>query len=346
MASLSDTDVIAPNFKKRMSGVTSTVFRLVPLQARDIAIVSTGPTVPENVPQVPSRALVTMDSRPRVWHARRNNEMLAGLVLKHVFRKNLKLMFTSAAQRVHSKFTKRMLRRMDCVVATSARSAAFLEVDNQVIHHGIDTDLFAPAANKAELRRELGLPEDQILVGCFGRIRPQKGNDLFTQMMLDLLPSRPNVTAVMMGGVTDQFKEFHAGLKQQVEDAGLQNRFLFLPEDPHWDISRWFKALDLYIAPQRWEGFGLTPLEAMSCGSPVVATRAGAFEELVQDGTTGTLVDVEDLEAMTTATAALLDDDATRTKWGEAARAHAHGHCRIEQEAEALVKIYRGLLAG
>ncbi|MBU3258523.1 glycosyltransferase family 4 protein [Roseovarius sp. PS-C2] len=337
-------DVIAPNFKSRMSGVTSTVFRLVPIQARSMAVATCGPNIPEGIPHIPPGCLPTMSRRRRVWHARRNNEMLAGIALKRLLRKDLKLMFTSAAQRDHKKLTKWMIRQMDKVVATSARSASFLEVESQVIHHGIDVERFAPVADKAALRAELGLPQDKVLVGCFGRIRPQKGNDLFTDMMLRLLPERPDAVAVMMGGVTDQFRDFHKGLVDKVAAAGLQDRFLFLPEDPHWDVSRWFKALDLYIAPQRWEGFGLTPLEAMACGSPVVATRAGAFEELVQDGQTGTLVDIEDLEAMTAATARLLDDADLRAEWARNARAHAETHCRIEQEAEALCAIYRGLL--
>ncbi|GGO51789.1 mannosyltransferase [Roseovarius pacificus] len=337
-------DVIAPNFKSRMSGVTSTVFRLVPIQARSMAVATCGPNIPEDIPHIPPGCLPTMSRRRRVWHARRNNEMLAGIALKRLLRKDLKLMFTSAAQRDHKKLTKWMIRQMDKVVATSARSASFLEVEAQVIHHGIDVERFAPVADKAALRAELGLPQDKVLVGCFGRIRPQKGNDLFTDMMLRLLPERPDAVAVMMGGVTDQFRDFHKALVDKVAAAGLQDRFLFLPEDPHWDVSRWFKALDLYIAPQRWEGFGLTPLEAMACGSPVVATRAGAFEELVQDGQTGTLVDIENLEAMTAATARLLDDANLRTEWARNARAHAETHCRIEQEAEALCAIYRGLL--
>ena len=343
---ISEIEVIAPNFKKRMSGVTSTVYRLVPLQARDIAIATCGPTIPDGLPQIPVSALPTLPhNRTRVWHARRNNEMLAGIALKRLMGKRLKLLFTSAAQRDHKGFTKWMIRQMDRVVATSARSASFLEVPATVIHHGIDASLFEPAADKTALRAELGLPAGQLLVGCFGRIRYQKGNDLFIRSMLRLLPSRPNVTAVMMGGVTDKNRDFLAGLKAEVAEAGLSEQVIFLPEDPHWDISRWFKALDLYIAPQRWEGFGLTPMEAMACGVPVVATTAGAFQDFIPDGTAGTIVPVEDLDALTAATATLLDDEATRTAWGAAARAHVLDSCLIEQEAATLVGIYREMLA-
>lgn len=337
-------DVIAPNFKTRMSGVTSTVFRLVPIQAREMRVATCGPNIPEGIPRIRAGSLWRMSRRRRVWHARRNNEMLAGIALKRFLGKDLKLVFTSAAQRDHKKLTKWMIRQMDRVVATSARSAAFLEVDAQVIQHGIDVECFAPAIDKRIVRGELGLPQDKILVGCFGRIRPQKGSDLFTETMLRLLPDRPDAVAVMMGGVTDRFRAFHAGLVEKVKAAGLQDRFLFLPEDPHWDISRWFKTLDIYIAPQRWEGFGLTPLEAMACAVPVVATRAGAFEELVRDGCNGALVDIENVDAMEAATARLLDDAGLRAEWSAKSRAHATAHCRIEQEAEAICAIYRELL--
>ena len=115
-------------------------------------------------------------------------------------------------------------------------------------------------------------------------------------------------------------------------------------EEKHWDISPWFKALDLYVAPQRWEGFGLTPLEAMACGVPVVATRAGAFEDLVADGQTGRLVDIEDIDALTRATAELLDDPAIRAQWSANAVRHVEEKFRIEIEAGAINAIYRELL--
>ena len=122
----SGIDVIAPNLKKRFSGVTSTVVRLVPLQAREIAIAGTGPALPDEMPQIALSTLPLMPrsgpSGPRVWHARRNTEMLAGLMLKWLLRKNFRMLFTSAAQRRHSAYTRWLLRRMDHVVATSARA--------------------------------------------------------------------------------------------------------------------------------------------------------------------------------------------------------------------------------
>lgn len=347
---IGETDILAPNLKKRMSGVTSTVFRLVPVQARSMRIAAVGPAIPADIPQVSLFDVVLMarkgPSGARVWHARRNIEMVVGLLLKAVLRKRLRLVFTSAAQRRHKPFTKWLIRRMDRVIATSSKSTGFLEVENTIILHGIDTALFNPPADRRDIRRRLGLPEDAVLVGCFGRVRYQKGNDLFVESMLRLLPDRPGVVAVMMGGVTEDNRKFADDLVARTQVAGLAERILFLPEEKHWDISPWFKALDLYVAPQRWEGFGLTPLEAMACGVPVVATRAGAFEDLVADGETGRLVDIEDIDALTHATAELLDNPAMRTEWSANAVRHVGENFRIEIEADAINAIYRDLLAG
>lgn len=342
-------DVIAPNFKKRLSGVTATVIRLVPLQARDIAIATTGPELPADMPQIPLSRLPFMSrsgpSGARVWHARRNIEMLAGLGLKYLLGKRLKLVFTSASQRHHTALTKWLIRQMDAVIATSDKTAGYLEREATVIRHGIDTDSFCPAADKPALRRDLGLPETGPVIGCYGRIRAQKGTDVFVDAMLRVLADHPQATAIVMGRATEKHQAFEQGLKDRAAAVGLSGRLLFLPEVPVWEMARWYQALDLYIAPQRWEGFGLTPLEAMACAVPVIATRVGAFEELVADGQTGTLIAAGDVDAMVAAANAILDDPARLAAWSQAARRHVLDHFRIAQEAAAITAIYRSLLA-
>ena len=343
-------DVLAPNFKRRLSGVTSTVIRLVPLQAETLPIAAVGPVMPDHVPHVPLSALLTMSrkgpSGRRVWHARRNIEMLGGLALKHILRKELKLMFTSASQRHHTGLTKWLIKQMDAVVATSAKTAAYLDRPATVIHHGIDAEQFSPTADKPTLRAELNLPETGTLIGCYGRIRAQKGTDVFVDAMIATLPNHPEAYGLVMGRATDQHKDFEQGLKDKVAAAGLSDRILFLPEVPVWEMAKYYQVLDLYIAPQRWEGFGLTPLEAMACGAPSIATRVGAFEELIAEGETGTLVDPGDLDQMVAATGAILSDPARLTAWSENARQRVLNQFQLHQEADALIKIYRDLLAG
>lgn len=346
---LDQIEVIAPNFKRRHSGVTSTVIRLVPVQAQEISIVASGPDLPPEVPNLPPARLLSLPRRgpagARVWHARRNVEMAAGLALKILARKKFKLLFTSAAQRRHTRFTKWMIGQMDAVIATSAKSASYLDRNATIIHHGVDCAQFSPAPDRARLRQSLDLPPDGPLVGCFGRIRHQKGNDLFIKAMIRVFQEYPAGKALMMGRATDEHQAFLQDLKDEVAAAGLQERILFRDEVPIAQLAQHFQALDLYIAPQRWEGFGLTPLEAMSCGVPVVATRVGAFEELVVEGKTGHLVEIEDLDAITAKTLALLSDTQTRIAYGTAARAHVSQLFSIEAEAAAIIAIYRKLLS-
>ncbi|MCB2135950.1 MAG: glycosyltransferase family 4 protein [Rhodobacteraceae bacterium] len=343
---LTAIEVIAPNLKRRLSGVTATIARLVPVQSAMIGIVATGPGLPASLPHIPIwRCFVLPRDRLRVWHARRNTEMLLGLLLRHVFRRRLALLFTSASQRRHSVYTKWLIARMDGVVATSHKTAAYLDRPAEVILHGIDIAGFSPARDRAALRQHLGLPPDHVIFGCYGRIRVQKGTDVFVEAALALLADRPHATAIVMGRATEGHEGFLRDLKDRAAALGLAERMLFLPEVPVDEVADWYRVLDLYVAPQRWEGFGLTPIEAMACGVPVVATRVGAFEEIVTEAT-GSLVPPGDADALRGTMTPWLDDRTRRAAGSEAALARVRSRFRIEDEAAALVAVYRRLLAG
>ena len=343
---LEQIEVIAPNLKRRLSGVTATIAHLLPVQAQSIGIAATGPGLPAQVPSVSLRSVILIsDRKRRVWHARRNTEMLLGLILRHVLRKHLKLVFTSASQRNHTRYTRWLISGMDAVVATSRRSASYLQPPAQVVLHGIDTGTFRPPADRSALRRALGLSEG-LTIGCFGRIRHQKGTDVFVDAMLDVLPHHPGASALVMGRATEKHWRYLRSLHEKVVRAGLEARIRFLPEAPVDAMPRWYQALDLFVAPQRWEGFGVTPLEAMACGVPVVATTVGAFDELVVEGRTGCLIPPGDVERMRAAVSAALASPDLLRRWSAAARRHVEEGFRIEDEAAALNALYRKLLDG
>ena len=129
-----DIQEIAPNMKWRSSGVTSTIVRLVPLQANSINIVASGLRLPRNVPQIPLWKVLFLprckQAKPvwRLWHARRNIEMLTGVVLQRLFRRRLALAFTSSKRRFHTRYSQFLIRRMDAVVATSQATQPYLPV--------------------------------------------------------------------------------------------------------------------------------------------------------------------------------------------------------------------------
>lgn len=332
--------VLCPNLKRRLSGVTATVVRLVPIQHRHFGVWATGFGLPGDVPQVSLIRAAILPRGPRVWHARRNTEMVLGLILRHVLRRELRLLFTSAAQRRHTGFTRWLISRMDAVVATSPQAASYLDVTAEVIMHGVDTDAFRPAKDRAGLRAALGLPPG-TWVGAFGRLRAQKGTDLLVEAMLRLMPDRPDLRCLLVGRADDA--QFLAQIRRRVSGAGMDDRFSFV-EGLDWvGLAHHHAAMDLCAAPARWEGFGLTPLEAMASGVPVVVTTVGAFPDIVTKQT-GRLVPPDDADALTDGLRGLLDDPGLRARMGVAARAHVVAKHGIESEAEALIATYRRLL--
>ncbi|WP_416064268.1 glycosyltransferase family 4 protein [Rhizobium sp. ZK1] len=347
MPDISDVEIIAPNLKRRLSGVTSTIVQLIPCQIRlGIRIAALGPGLPPELPRLKWPQLAGLwrppaGRRRRIWHARRNNEMAAGILMRHVLRVPLKLVFTSAAQRRHTSYTRWLIRRMDAVIATSSRSGSFLKVPHTVIQHGIDLTLFHPPEGPDDTITATGLP-GRYLVGCFGRVRHQKGTDLFVQAMITLLPQHPDWTAVISGRVTPEHTAFADKLKADIAAAGLTDRIVFIGEVP--DIKVWYRRLTLYIAPSRNEGFGLTPLEAMASKTAVVASDAGAYAEMIVPGENGIIVPPGDGEALTAAIVTYLTDPALAIAQGETALRHVRENFALEKEATAINRIYQQLL--
>jgi mannosyltransferase len=313
-----------------------------------LGISAFGPGLPDSLSRVHFWQLPGLLRRPasgsvRVWHARRNPEMVGGLILRYIFRAPMKLLFTSASQRKHKGFTKWLIRRMDAVIATSRKTAAYLEVPNTVIMHGIDTARFCPVSDQAPAKQTLGLDPTRKIAGCFGRIRHQKGTDLFVDSMIRLLPERPDWIGIIAGRTTAEHKGFEKELRDRIDAAGLSDRILFVGE--HTAIEEWYQILSLFVAPQRWEGFGLTPLEAMACGVPVVASDVGAFSELIVEGKTGAVIDADNLDKMVAASTVYLDDTSFREASGNRALEHVRENFPLEREAENLIAVYRRLMS-
>lgn len=346
---LRNVAVVAANLHWRYSGLTSTIISLLPQQRRDVQIAGLGPFLPPTVPQIRFRELLLGGwTRPpgglrrRIWHARRNDEMIVGVLLKHVLRQPWKLVFTSSAQRRHTAFTRWLMRRMDCIIATSLGAASYLKLPATVIHHGVDTTVFRPAELRGEEWRSAALP-GKFGVGAFGRIRRQKGTDLLVEAMIGLLPKYPDAVLVLTGLVTSENEAFAADLRQRVAAAGLEERVLFLGERPREEMPEWFRRILLYVAPMREEGFGLTPLEAMASGTAVVATKTGAATLLIQHGATGFLVEPNDLGSLIAALEPLLADPARAEEMGKRGREKALRDHGVEMEAASINEVYRRL---
>lgn len=334
--------LIVTNLHWRYSGVTATNRMVAPKLAKMFRAVWFGSDAPDGMARMRAVDLAKLWLRrtPLIWHARRNNEMIVGVLLK-ALGWPLKLVFTSAAQRHHTWITRWLIGRMDAIIATSEISASFLKRKATVVTHGVDTNRYAPPPDRAAAFAEAGLP-GRYAIGCFGRVRAQKGTDLFVDAMCKLLPQYPDFTAVIVGAITPDQTVFAEGLKTKIAAAELQSRIVILGELPIEDVQRWYQRLTIYAFTSRNEGFGLTLIEAMSVGAALVATRAGAAE-LVVSKDTGVLVPTNDSEALAAAMEPLMRDPSAAKAVGERGRARIEKEFSLDVEANGIAAVYRAL---
>ena len=336
--------LIVPNLHRRYSGVTATNRMVAPKLAKLFRSGWFGSDAPEGIARIGLADLAKLwrRSTPLIWHARRNNEMIVGVLLRSLGWP-LKLVFTSAAQRHHSWITRWLIRRMDAIIATSEISKSFLKRDADVVMHGVDTGTYAPPTDRAAAFAEAGLP-GRYAIGCFGRVRAQKGSDVFVDAMCRLLPRYPDFTAVMVGAITPEQTTFAADLRERIDAAGLQSRIVITGELDIEEVPRWYQRLTIYAFTSRNEGFGLTLIEAMSVGAALVASRAGAAELVVEDGVTGVLTPTGDVDALVAALEPLMRDPASAVAMGERGRARVLEKFSLDAEANGIAEVYRTLV--
>jgi mannosyltransferase len=339
-----DLQVIVPNLHWRYTGVTATSRMVSPHLAKLLRSAWLGTDAPQGIARMGFGDLLRLWRRPAplVWHARRNNEMIAGLLLR-ALGWPLKLIFTSAAQRHHTWLTRWLIRQMDAIIATSSISASYLKRESTVVMHGVDTDVYAPPADRAAAFAESGLP-GRYAIGCFGRIRAQKGSDVFVEAMRRLLPRYPDFTAIMVGAITPDQMMFANDLRKRIEAAGLASRIIITGELPIEEVQRWYRRLTIYAFTSRNEGFGLTLIEAMAVGAALVAARAGAAELVVEDGVTGVLTPPGDADALVAALEPLMRDPASAAAMGVRGRARVLEKFSLDAEAEGIARVYRTLI--
>jgi mannosyltransferase len=344
----SDTNLIVTDMHPRITGVGSTIRTLVPHihSIEPLVMVST-----RTIPGIQSvgiwGAIKACLKRPkdkpfRIWHARRNKEMLLGLIIKHLLRGKIRLVMTSCALRRHSWFPRQLLGSMDAVIATSHEAASFVDHVVATIPHGVDCDRFRPTIDRQAAMREFGILGEHG-ISLVGRIRPEKGTDLFVEAMVRLLPRYPEFTACIAGKATLEHELFHQQLRAKIEKAGLSDRFVWLGEVQYERMPLFHSSMSLCVAPARYEGFGLVPLEAMASGVPVVASETGCYRDVIQPGVTGSLVPCDDVEALTEALDKLMAYPTRLAEMGKAGRTLVEQSYSANLEAIRIVDVYRKL---
>ncbi len=300
---LQTPELVVTNFHRRFTGVSATADAVVSQQLNQFRLCLVGDKLPSGPAPISYRQAISLCRKPpenrpfAIWHVRRNLEMAAAIFARDVLRLPIRIVFTSAAQRLHSIVPRHLIAKMDAVVATTAKAATFVPKLAAVVPHGVDTTRFTPAADRAAAWKILGYG-GQYGIGIVGRVRPEKGTDLFVDAMIRVLPARPDFTAIIIGRTMPSDAAFETDLRARINAAGLTDRILFVGEHPPQEMPKIIRSLSLLVAPARYEGYGMTPLEAMASGVPVVASKTGAYEEMINKEEAGRVVEIENRESL------------------------------------------------
>jgi mannosyltransferase len=352
-----EIELIIGNSNSNFSGVTSTMLQLLSEQQKLINLRVMGKHHLTNESlnisfwQVAKMCLKPLsDGRFRVFHARRVDEMIQALILKHLFRSKIKIVFSSAAQRYRSGSTLWLTDRMDAVLAMCKASASYLHrKPDAIIYHGVNTNVYTPPLDKIAAWKSLnllpkGFDKGKRGIAILGRVRAQKGVHLFVKSCIELLDKYPDYTAVVVGSISSSNDSFVKELQVEIEQAGLSKRIVFAGEQNFADIPKIFSGLSLVVALSDNEGFGLTILEAMGSGAAVLASEAGAWPEVIRKGKDGYVVPVNDLPAVINKMDLLLSDEDKLAQMGIDGRERVLTHYSVEREAKQLVTFFRELM--
>ena len=221
-------------------------------------------------------------------------------------------------------------------LAERARQSMLGHLPVHYLPHGLDMAVYKPL-DKAECRRMLQLPADKLVL-MFAAVRlnqRSKGGDLLIKA-LQLLPERLRRRMVLLL-LGENAQELACATDIPVVGLG------YIGNDHIKAIA--YSAADLYVSPTRAEAFGLTLLESMACGTPLVTFNVGGVTETVRPGETGYLARPEDPEDLCAGITALLYDDTARLRAGERCRAIAVAEYSLELQVQRYLELYEQVAA-
>lgn len=212
----------------------------------------------------------------------------------------------------------------------SAREAGVPEDRLRVIGNGVDDKKFQPV-NRADARRELGLPENAHVLVTVGGLVERKGFHRVIELLPSLSQEFPDLHYLVIGGPSPE-GDWTGKLKAQVKTLGLENTVHFLGQWLPSELKRPLSASDVFVLATRNEGWANVFLEAMACGLPVVTTDVGGNREVVDRAELGFVVPFGNREALYQAIA-----DALRRSWCRSTiREHAEKNSWDSHIAELL----------
>jgi glycosyltransferase involved in cell wall biosynthesis len=203
----------------------------------------------------------------------------------------------------------------------------------RLCYNGLNTNTFFPA-------REHIRPEnlrDGLIIGTVCVLRPEKGLDVLLKGFAIAAEHRPHLKLLIVGSGA-----VLGDLQRLGHELGVEERVIFQPDTR--DVALWLNRMDIFVLPSLSEAFSNSLMEAMACGTPVVASRVGGNPELVRDDETGLLFDVGDSAGLAKQLVRLADDPAARQRYAAAATHLIRTELNVDSAVNRIEEIYRQYL--
>jgi D-inositol-3-phosphate glycosyltransferase len=251
---------------------------------------------------------------------------------------------------------RQVIDRSDRIIAATLAEKAQLEWLYKanpskviVIPPGVDTGHFYPIPAD-EARQFIGLAPDDHMILFVGRIEPLKGIATLIQAVacLRLKNLKEPVHLAIIGGNSEdsnaEIDEEMLRLQNLCDELTVGKMVVFLGRRDQDTLPYYYSASEMVVMPSHYESFGMVALEAMACGTPVIASQVGGLAFLVQDGKTGFTVPAEDHEALCEKLTLLLGNESMRKQMSQNAARYAKNF-DWSLIAEQVLKEYEGLLS-
>jgi D-inositol-3-phosphate glycosyltransferase len=251
---------------------------------------------------------------------------------------------------------KRVIARADRIIAATLAEQTqlqFLYKANRrkitIIPPGVDLSHFYPIPMD-EARQYIGADPDHKLVLFVGRIEPLKGLDTLIRAISWRRTFKPGqVTLAIIGGDPDASPQEMTAemvrIQQLCDDLCMGRMVVFLGKRAQDTLPYYYSAADVLVMPSHYESFGMVALEAMACGTPVIASQVGGLAFLVRDGETGYHVPDQDPEALCEKLLLLLGDPRRREAMGLCAAEYAKDYAWANIAAQ-MMEVYKSLVGG
>lgn len=253
---------------------------------------------------------------------------------------------------------RKICQEADCIIATCLQEQTDLidiykadPAKITIIPCGVNLKLFQPLP-QLESKKEIAFSPDNFLITYVGRLEERKG--IGTLLEAIALVDNPLIQAVIVGGpVSDKpflswnelRKAPFKGYAELIDELGIANQITFTGGKPQEELAKYYSAADVTVVPSFYEPFGLTAIEAMACGSSVIASRVGGLKTSVVENEVGALFEPKNPQQLAEKIKILFDQPTQNTELKSNARPYVERNFSWKSISKEVSEVYQKLLS-